>query len=57
MAQVGNKLNSALNGEWAKHVRRDRKKITSGKRRAKFRSALKKLLAEEVLCFVGSQSH
>lgn len=29
----GNKANSCINGEWAKHVRRDFKKITSGKRR------------------------
>lgn len=31
----GNKQNSALNGEWAAHVRRSYKKVTSGKRRSK----------------------
>lgn len=35
MAQLGNKQNSGLNGEWATHVRRKTKRITSGKRRAK----------------------
>jgi len=33
MAQIGNKQNSFLNGEWAKHVRRKEKKHTSGIRR------------------------
>jgi hypothetical protein len=33
MAQVGNKQNSFLNGEWAKHTRRQGKKRTSGIRR------------------------
>jgi hypothetical protein len=31
--RVGNKQNAAINGEWAGHVRKDGKKITSGKRR------------------------
>lgn len=34
MAQIGNKQNSFLNGEWAKHVRRYAKKLTSKKRRS-----------------------
>ena len=33
MAQIGNKQNSLLNGEWSKHVRRKEKKYTSGIRR------------------------
>lgn len=31
--RVGNKQNSIINGEWAGHVRKVGKKITSGKRR------------------------
>lgn len=31
--RVGNKKNSIINGEWAGHVRKTGKKITSGKRR------------------------
>jgi hypothetical protein len=31
--RIGNKKNSILNGEWAGHVRRVMKKITSSKRR------------------------
>lgn len=31
--RVGNKKNSIINGEWAGHVRKDGKKITSRKRR------------------------
>ncbi len=31
--RIGNKKNSILNGEWAGHVRRFMKRITSGKRR------------------------
>ena len=33
MAQIGNKINSGLNGEWAKHVRWFEKRITAGIRR------------------------
>ena len=33
MAQIGNKQNSILNGEWAFHVRRKWKRLTSKKRR------------------------
>ena len=33
MAKVGNKINSVMNREWAKHVRRYLKKATSGLRR------------------------
>jgi len=40
--RVGNKENSALNGEWAGHVRGKTKKITSGKRRAKSNEIVKK---------------
>lgn len=44
MAQVGNKQNSFLNGEWAKHVRRAWKKLTSGKRRIND----KKIIRDEI---------
>ncbi len=33
MAQIGNKINSVLNGEWAKHVRCWGKRETAGIRR------------------------
>jgi hypothetical protein len=33
MAQVGNKINSWLNGEWAKHVRPFGKKLAARRRR------------------------
>ena len=42
--RTGNKKNSFLNGEWAGHVRRYLKKITSGKRRAEDRKLLRKEL-------------
>lgn len=44
--RVGNKQNSFLNGEWAGHVRKDGKKITSGIRRAYLKKDLKKRLEE-----------
>lgn len=44
--RVGNKQNSYLNGEWAGHVRKDGKKITSGKRRLKDKEEIKKQLKE-----------
>lgn len=44
MAQVGNKANSALNGEWAKHVRGKQKRLTARMRR----QASKKVIANEV---------
>jgi hypothetical protein len=33
MAQIGNKINSWLNGEWAKHARPRGKKLASHRRR------------------------
>ena len=47
MAQIGNKLNSALNGEWAKHVRRWWKKYTSGKRRTKDKEIIREQLKNQ----------
>ena len=38
----GHKQNSGLNGEWAKHVRKPLKKITSGLRRNKQKIIIKK---------------
>lgn len=43
----GNKQNAALNGEWAKHVRKDGKKITSGKRRMESKELTRKEKEEE----------
>lgn len=45
--RVGNKQNSFLNGEWAGHVRKAGKKITSGIRRAFLKRDLIKKLNEE----------
>lgn len=44
--RVGNKMNSFLNGEWAGHVRKDGKKITSSIRRMYLKNDLKKRLEE-----------
>lgn len=44
----GNKQNAALNGEYARHVRKDGKKITSGLRRAKVAKDTKKILNEDL---------
>lgn len=41
--RVGNKQNSILNGEWAGHVRKYGKKITSGKRRMKDKELIKSI--------------
>lgn len=43
---LGNKQNSILNGEWAKHVRRFGKKLTSGIRRARSKDIIRKELIE-----------
>lgn len=45
--RVGNKLNSFLNGEYAGHVRRKWKKLTSGIRRSWDKKEIKKRLEEE----------
>jgi hypothetical protein len=45
--RVGNKQNSFLNGEWAGHVRRGWKKVTSGIRRAMSKKIIKKELEEK----------
>ena len=42
MAQIGNKKNSVLNGEWAKHVRFFMKRLTSKKRRLEEKKELQK---------------
>jgi hypothetical protein len=44
--RVGNKENSFLNGEWAGHVRKVGKRITSGIRRMYIKKDLKKRLEE-----------
>jgi len=41
MSNVGNKANSFLNGEWAKHVRGKWKKLTSKLRRNKDKQIIK----------------
>jgi hypothetical protein len=47
MAQVGNKQNSILNGEWAMHVRGWYKRYTSGKRREKDKQIIKEAIKEK----------
>jgi hypothetical protein len=42
--RVGNKQNSFLNGEWAKHVRKGSKKHTSSIRRMFSKKAIRKEL-------------
>ncbi len=44
---LGNKQNAGLNGEYAKHVRADGKKITSGIRRSKSKKEIKEGLKDE----------
>lgn len=44
--RVGNKQNSAINGEWAGHVRGKTKKVTSGKRRAISKKMINKVIKE-----------
>lgn len=44
--RVGNKQNSYLNGEWAGHVRKDEKKLTSGIRRSVLKNELEQELNE-----------
>jgi len=41
MAQLGNKQNAGLNGEWAKHVKKRGKKITAHIRRNKDKKLIK----------------
>lgn len=43
----GNKKNSGLNGEWAKHVRKDGKKSTAGLRRTENKKTIRKDLKEK----------
>ena len=47
MAQVGNKQNSILNGEWAKHVRWWYKRHTAGRRREKDKQIIKDAVKED----------
>ena len=58
--RVGNKKNSALNGEWAGHVRKDGKRMTSGLRRAESKtitiSELKESLKEAHYNFINQSS-
>lgn len=42
MAQIGNKINSFLNGEWAKHVRWFGKRETAGIRRMESKEIIRK---------------
>lgn len=44
--RVGNKQNSAINGEWAGHIRGWWKKFTSSKRRAISKKLVQKELKE-----------
>jgi hypothetical protein len=44
----GNKQNSYLNGEWAKHVRRTGKKITAGIRRNVDKIIIRKDIEDEL---------
>jgi len=44
--RTGNKLNSFLNGEWARHVRYWGKKFTSRKRRTLDKKLIRQLLTE-----------
>lgn len=46
MAQLGNKLNSYLNGEWATHVKKRMKRITSSIRRMQDKKEIKNGLEE-----------
>jgi hypothetical protein len=46
MAQVGNKQNSIINGEWAKHVRWWYKRYTAGRRREKDKQIIKEEVKE-----------
>jgi len=48
----GNKKNSALNGEWATHVRKDGKKATAGLRRLEDKKELREELKGDYTCEV-----
>ena len=47
MAQVGNKINSYLNGEWAKHGRPHGKKHAARMRRIESQTIIKKEINEK----------
>jgi hypothetical protein len=47
MAQIGNKSNALLNGEWGKHVRKWWKKYTSKARRRIDKSIIIKELKDD----------
>jgi hypothetical protein len=47
MSRIGNKQNTLLNGEWAKHVRKWWKKYTSKARRRNDKEIIKKELKNE----------
>jgi hypothetical protein len=44
----GNKKNSGLNGEWARHVRKGGKKATAGLRRSESKNITRKKLEDSV---------
>jgi len=46
MAQIGNKQNSILNGEWGKHVRWWYKRYTAGRRRDNDKEIIKMAIKE-----------
>ncbi len=46
--RVGNKQNAIINGEWAGHVRKWGKKITSGKRRILDKKIIKEQLNDSI---------
>ncbi len=46
MAQIGNKQNAHLNGEWAKHIWSWYKRYTSGIRREKDKQIIKEAVME-----------
>jgi hypothetical protein len=48
MAQIGNKKNAVINGEWGRHVRRYGKKRTHGKVRTMLRSFISKIKKKEI---------
>ncbi len=47
MAQVGNKINSYLNGEWAKHARPFLKRLTTRRRRFEGKDFIRKEIADK----------
>ena len=46
-SRVGNKINSGINGEWARHIRKWGKRVTSHIRRQRGRKEIKDRLENE----------